>query len=56
MSQTNNISQKVIEKIKAGKVKMKPRALFVFQGVFLIFLAGVAMVLAVLALALLDLL
>ena len=47
MSQANNISQKVIEKIKAGKIKMKPKALFVFQGVFLIFLAIVAMVLAV---------
>ena len=47
MSQLNNISQKVIEKIKAGKIKMKPKALFVFQGVFLIFLAGIAMILAV---------
>lgn len=47
MSQTNDISQRVIEKIKAGKIKMKPKALFVFQGVLLIFLAGVAMILAV---------
>lgn len=47
MNQTNDISQKVIEKIKAGKVKMKPKALFVFQGVFLILLAGAAILLAV---------
>ncbi|MDO8524273.1 MAG: hypothetical protein Q7R99_01430 [bacterium] len=45
--QTNNISQKVIEKIKAGKVKMKPKALFVFQAIALLFLAIVAMVFAV---------
>ncbi len=44
---TNDISQKIIEKIKAGKVKMKPKALFVFQAIALLFLAIVAMVLAV---------
>ena len=47
MSQSNNISQKVIEKIKAGQVKMKPKATFVFQAIALVFLAGLAMVLAV---------
>lgn len=47
MSQTNNISQKVIEKIKAGKVKMKPRVLFIFQAIALVLLAGVALILAV---------
>ncbi|MDD5433605.1 MAG: hypothetical protein PHE77_03050 [Candidatus Pacebacteria bacterium] len=45
--QTNNISQKVIEKIKAGNVKMKPRSLFIFQAISLVFLALVVIVLAV---------
>lgn len=47
MSQTNDISQKVIAKILAGKVKMKPKALFIFQATVLVLLAGLAMVLAV---------
>ena len=47
MSQTNNISRKVIEKIKEGKIKMKSKALFVFQAIALVLVAGVAMILAV---------
>ncbi|MFH0740118.1 MAG: hypothetical protein V1819_03450 [bacterium] len=45
--QTNDISQKVIEKIKAGKVKMKPRSLFIFQAIVLVLLAISAMALAI---------
>lgn len=45
--QTNNISQNIIEKIKKGQVKMKPKALFIFQAIALVLVAGLALVLAV---------
>lgn len=47
MNQTNSISQKVMESITVGKIKMKPKAHFVLQGVILVLIAVFSMVAAV---------
>ncbi len=47
MSQSNDISKKIVETIKSGKIKMKPKALFIFQGIVLIVLAILSMILAI---------
>ena len=44
---SNNISKKVLETIKTGKVKMKPKALFVVKGAVVVSIVCVALILAI---------